>query len=69
MAFNLEGELVHGVDVPQVGDDEVEQRRSLGCGAVELAGLVDLRLVLLGFVHLRAADTPSESISRSLTRR
>ena len=48
----LQGELVHGVDLVHVVEDEVEHGGSGSCGSVQLPSLVDLVRSLLRLRHL-----------------
>ena len=49
---DLERELVHGWDLVEVVEDEVEEGGSGRGGPVQLAGLVDLHLGDLRLLHL-----------------
>ena len=52
LACHLERELVDGVDLVEVVEDEVEDGGAGGRRTVELAGLVDLKRSLLCLSHL-----------------
>lgn len=57
---DLEGELVHGVDLVKVIDDEVEQGCSDSHGPVVFTSLINLHLINLRLQHLHDAKAESD---------
>lgn len=62
---HLEGELVHGVDLVKVIDDEVEEGCSDSHGPVVFTSLVNLHLINLRLQHLH--NTKAESNQEETT--